>query len=121
MVTLTSGLVLTPYHPIKQQGLWCFPLDVEKPVEVQCDAVYSFVLDRGHTLEISGIECVCLGHGIHGDVVASHSFFGTNQVVDALAALPGWTDGQITFQHGSTKRNSITNLVDGFVAERQIR
>jgi hypothetical protein len=43
---------------------------------------------------VDGFPCVTLGHGLTGPVV-EHRFYGSRAVVDALATLPGWTDGLV--------------------------
>jgi hypothetical protein len=64
LVRVGNGLLVTPFHPIRIDGKWCFPCDVAPMEEMDCAAVYSFVLDAEHTMVINGIECVSLGHGI---------------------------------------------------------
>lgn len=41
-----------------------------------CEAVYSFVLDKEHVMIINNIECICMGHGFTEEV-AKHEYFGT--------------------------------------------
>merc|ERR1712072_943062 len=44
MVELSSGLRLTPYHPVFLNGSWHFPANLAAVKMHSCDAVYSFVL-----------------------------------------------------------------------------
>jgi len=79
LVELDGGLLITPYHPVKHNGAWTFPKDVKAPVEMECDAVYSFVLDSGsgkHYIEINGVTCVTLGHDFDDNDVIKHEYVG---------------------------------------------
>jgi len=124
MVRLDSGLYITPYHPIKVGGVWKFPKDVA-PIEVdaECEAVYSFVLSDVHSLEINGVDCIGLAHGILNDPVASHPYFGSQQLIEDLKAFGGWEHGLVVFNFGCMKRgihNNLDNMIIGFHAERYI-
>ena len=57
--------------------------------------VYSFVFEDRATgyLSAGGTAVIGLGHGIRNDSVASHPFFGTKRVVDALKECPGLLRG----------------------------
>lgn len=119
LVQLDGGLTLTPYHPILHAGTWTFPKDVATPTLLECDAVYSFVLDDVHTIAINGVTCICLGHGIEGDAVASHPFFGSmEKIVGALKTFAkGWEKGVVVFNYGCMRRedhNNTDTLIVGF-------
>merc|ERR1719152_1027830 len=68
-------------------------------------AVYSYVLEeaagggaaaaRGAMI-VGGFEYATLGHGVRGDAVLSHSYFGTDAVLRDLSRMVGWTDSYIT-------------------------
>jgi hypothetical protein len=73
----------------------------------ECAAVYSFVLARPGAhgagprpagMLVNGVACIALAHGIEGDAVASHAFYGTEAVARALARHDpmGWAAGHIT-------------------------
>eukprot|EP01134_Creolimax_fragrantissima_P007472 CFRG7472T1 len=97
MVTLPTGLCLTPWHPIRQDGVWKFPADIEPPAFLHVDAVYSFVIARTQrSIIINDTECAVLGHGLTENDVVAHSYFGTNAVVNDLMLMNGWEKGLIT-------------------------
>tara|TARA_B110000483_G_C18019686_1_gene474497 strand:- start:359 stop:880 length:522 start_codon:yes stop_codon:yes gene_type:complete len=79
-----GGLESTPYHPIKRPGdeKWGFPTDMKQAEKRQdCDAVFSFLLKGSSTaMIINGITCITLAHGITGDPVAEHAYFGSESV-----------------------------------------
>ena len=70
-----------------------------------CRAVYSVLAIRSDgawasTMVINRIACVTLAHGLKGDAVATHSFYGTDAVVDALRKCPGFEKGRVVLQSG---------------------
>jgi len=116
-----SGLVITPWHPVRVGGRWCFPADLASGAAAaaataavgtatgravpNADAalssmlvspgrVYNLVLDGGHVVMVNGIEAVTLGHGLQ-DEIARHPYFGSDAVVRDLEALPGWQCGWV--------------------------
>jgi Mg-chelatase subunit ChlD len=123
LVIFPSGLRVTPYHPVLHNGNWRFPIDLH-PIHriVPCDAVYNFVLRTEHVMVIQGVPCVTLGHGIIGDEVVSHAYFGTSRVVADLRAMRGWHAGLVELYPvlcagGSCMlRDKATGLVCGFVS-----
>ncbi len=81
----------------------------------QCEAVYSFVLHeqkvvgRRGSMSICGYEVATLGHGVLGDPVLSHEFFGSEAVVEALSkgSADGWAKGLIRLKAGAMRRGSV--------------
>lgn len=98
LVKYPTGLLISPYHPVKNlvTNKWIFPAD-EYPSEINqynIEHVYNFVLTHDHTMFINGM-CVCtLGHGFTEDVV-KHDYFG-GKVIDDLKILKTWHSGLIT-------------------------
>jgi len=84
------------------------------------DLVYNYVLDAGHVMLIDGVECATLGHGITGNSVISHSFFGTQAVVQNLQTMSGWNAGRITFGAGCLVRDDRTAHVVGYDKSREV-
>ena len=69
---------------MKVNGVWKHPKDVGKESNIPCKTVYNFVLMNRRAIIVDGYECVTLGHGITNDPVATHSFFGTDEVIRCL-------------------------------------
>lgn len=129
LVTLPNGGPrVTSWHPVRQRASpseggggskWVFPADLAPAQEVECDAVFSFVLEgeggNGTTpaLEIEGWECLAWAHNVVDDPVAQHPFFGGNLVISALSSLPGWDDGFVEL--AGCVRDQQTGLVTGFL------
>mmetsp|Transcript_98642 Transcript_98642/g.318094 ORF Transcript_98642/g.318094 Transcript_98642/m.318094 type:complete len:1066 (-) Transcript_98642:431-3628(-) len=94
IAALPSGLRITPRHPVRIDGRWQLPQDLADVCLSACSegCVFNVLLDRCHVVMVDDVECATWGHGLEGDVIG-HPFFGTDRVVDALSALPGWGEG----------------------------
>jgi len=115
LVALPGGCRLTPHHPVFVDGTWRFPVDLGDVENVTCEAVYSFVLGGSPDLLVGGVPCIALGHGVE-EGVAKHPYFGTDRVLQDLAALPGYALGLVDLPPGSVSRDSETGLVCGLQA-----
>ena len=111
LVTLDNGLKITPWHPILVNGSWQFPNDIGKVNHEACSAVYSILLDHGHTIMINDIWCIGLGHNYdHG--ILKHDYFGTDAIINDLSSLPGWENGQVVINSNySIIRDENTGLI----------
>ena len=87
---------------------------VSSPSEVDCDVVYNFALDQGHTVSVNGVECVTLGHGFKDDVVR-HAYYGSQRVIEDLRQLDFEQNctGVIEITEETLVRNRQTGLVSG--------
>lgn len=100
-VTLVScnGVMITPYHPVRIDGVWRFPIDVVGPGArmTELNTVYNLVLDSGHVVIADGVECVMLGHDFEDPVVA-HPYFGkSRKVIKDLQQHPDWEFGYLVY------------------------
>jgi Mg-chelatase subunit ChlD len=123
LVELPGGLLVTPWHPVRssqQGGKWAFPYRLAggKAELRACDAVYSFLLEGGSpSMQINGRDVVTLGHGIQGDTVASHAFFGNfDSVCRALSPLRGWDQGLVVLGPGPSVVRNGRGAATGFAA-----
>ena len=123
----------TAWHPCKLPGgdRWSFPAEVTMPVVDRDVAyVYSFLFEGGATgyLSAGGTAVIGLGHGITDDSVASHPFFGTARVIDALKDCPGFSEGRVDLLNGAYVRaagNRYVSAIDpgrvvGLMASRVV-
>ena len=98
----------TAWHPCKTPGgdRWSFPAEVTTGVDCDVAYVYSFLFEGGATgyLSVGGTAVIGLGHGIRNDSVASHPFFGTARVIDALKDCPGFSEGRVDLLDGAYVR-----------------
>eukprot|EP00928_Gymnodinium_smaydae_P005605 TRINITY_DN11904_c0_g1_i1.p1 TRINITY_DN11904_c0_g1~~TRINITY_DN11904_c0_g1_i1.p1 ORF type:complete len:1021 (-),score=117.12 TRINITY_DN11904_c0_g1_i1:307-2919(-) len=99
MIDLPQGLRITPRHPVRIGGVWQHPLHVPNASVSPCTEgrVFNLVLDRCHILLVDNVECVTWGHGLK-DGILDHYFFGTDRVVEELAAFHGWEDGFVRIE-----------------------
>ena len=109
-----DGPLVTPYHPVlTADGSWAFPVQLAEPRPVQLDAFFNLVLDGGAMAVLDGWCCVALGHGLRGDPVVEHPYFGTARVLVDLEQLPGFEAGEVVLQQGVLLRDPATGLVVG--------
>lgn len=98
-----TGLLITKYHPIKINNNFIFPVDLYTCDIYESEYMYSITMEkdifnnRPSTIVINDIECVTLGHGILDDLVASHDFFGNENIIDCLKLCKNWESGLVTF------------------------
>jgi hypothetical protein len=113
-IELDSGLLITPWHPVRINGEWVFPVhNSSKFVMKKSEAVYSFLLENDHVLLIDGTEVCGLAHNFKGNVI-EHEYYGTNKVVEDLQKMDGWDNGLVELQQGKCIiRDDKTNNVAG--------
>jgi len=89
MVRFENGLLITNYHPVfvQNEGKWRFPVDVKQSEKVYVDQYYNFVLEAGHVMNVNGMKCITLGHGIKRDEVLEHEYLGTQAIIEDLKKL----------------------------------
>ena len=95
LVCLEGGLRITPWHPVKINNIFVFPISMGYANIMDCEAVYNFVLEDQHIMNINGIECVTLGHGLEDNDVVKHEYFGTDRVIKDLEKFSGWKNGLV--------------------------
>ena len=101
-VCTINGIKITPWHPVFIDK-WIFPANVAAIKHESIDYVYNVVLDKGHTLDINGLTCITLGHGMKGDVV-EHAFFGTDAVINDLKKFDGYYEGFVQLNEECMQR-----------------
>jgi len=113
LVEVSKGTRLTPFHPVKVGGTWQFPQQLAEPQEVECEAIYSFVLSGSPSLLVGGIPCIGLGHGVN-EGAAAHPYFSSPKVLEDLSVLPGFTQGLVQLQPSWVVRDANMGHVIGF-------
>ena len=71
-------------------------------------------------MTVNNMQCITLGHGIKGDKVAEHEYFGSEKIIKDLKQMPGWTEGLICLKEQAFTRNNVTHLVEGIDFEAVI-
>lgn len=116
-------LAITAYHPIVYDGEWVFPIDL---LAKNCDNVSiintqntsSYVcnlfLDKDHTINVEGIQCITLAHGYENNIL-KHPFYGSKKVMNEFSKLKGWKDGLVKL-----KRYSCVKDENGLVCNTKV-
>eukprot|EP00038_Savillea_parva_P018308 m.23030 g.23030 ORF g.23030 m.23030 type:complete len:874 (-) comp4048_c0_seq1:218-2839(-) len=112
-VDFPGGLRITPYHPVRINGVWHFPQDVHSVHEHPCPAVYNLVVDDTHIVYVNGVECITLGHNLKSSSVIRHPYFGSQQIVADLQQCRGWSTGRVWIER--MVRQGHGQTVSGFV------
>ena len=112
MVELEGGLLVTPKHPVKINGEWFKPEELGEVRLRKCSAVYNFVLNDGHSIEVNNIICTTLGHGFKGQKV-EHPYFGTNQIIQDLKRSPNFSKGFVQLKMNQFVREQISHRICG--------
>jgi hypothetical protein len=107
-------LCITPWHPVRVSGEWKFPANIVSYTSRLISKVYNFVLDSGHIVDVEGVECVTLGHGLQEEGV-THAYFGTDAVIGDLKVQPGWDIGRPVFKNLVATRDASTSMINGWV------
>ena len=119
MVMINENLGITGYHPILTQT-WQFPSSVKDPQMCECNFVYNFVVKNvtddtyAPTIEVGGVACATLGHGLSGPVIG-HEFFGNiSKVLSSLMKFPSWNTRIIEIKPDEIIRDPSSGLICGY-------
>lgn len=104
-----TGLLVTQYHPIKHKNTWVHPCKIGRTMDLECKAVYSFLLDQEHTMIINNNVVICLAHH-YTEGILDHWYYGTDKVTEFLMSCPGWNDGLVQLKTGCIKIGKNNNF-----------
>lgn len=121
---IKNNLLITPYHPvidikypeiINKNSInynWVFPYTISmNSTFVDCDYIYNLVLDINHNIIAENTICVTLGHNFVSNYIISHSYFGTNKVIDDLSKMNGYNNGLIYLEGDYAVRDKNTGRI----------
>ena len=115
MVKFPTGLVITPWHPIRNSPVepWQFPAEMPHGMQelFELKGYYNLVLDTGHVVEMNGYQVCTLGHGFTENDVIRHPYFGTQAVIEDLKLHDGWAEGLVQRIPETIQRDRYTRLV----------
>ncbi len=108
-----SNVKITPTHPIlvrdslTVKSSWVHPYTISAPYhDSTCKAVYSFLMEnRSSAMKINNCICATLAHGIQNDDIASHHYYGTEQIVNDLQLTRGFASGLVVMQSDCVVKN----------------
>jgi hypothetical protein len=76
------------------QENWKFPLNISPPHIINCDSMYTFVLENRKSLIVDGFVFATYGHKLTGDVI-SHDYFGSDNVINDLKKKNTYEEGYV--------------------------
>ncbi|KAI1260703.1 U-box domain-containing protein [Xylariaceae sp. FL1019] len=121
-------LLVTPWHPIRLDDAatteettnqWVFPMQQTNETTNYTGRICSVLLEEdddseGHTLQVGGVWCVTLGHGVlSGEDARAHAFLGDHEAVSRSMSELDHTGSGLYFTSG-VKRDAKTGLMCGF-------
>lgn len=93
-----GNLLITPWHPINQNGEWVYPANIYETTTYNMPKLYNLILSNGHVVEVNGVLSCTLGHGIRYMPVIGHPYFSNKSaIINDLSTLPGFTSGLPVF------------------------
>jgi Mg-chelatase subunit ChlD len=93
-----NNMLITPWHPIRINKEWVFPINVTCSMDYELDYIYNIVLDSGHICRINYIEVVTLGHNFTDNSVVQHDYYGSDKVIQDLMTMDGWDTGLVIME-----------------------
>lgn len=106
MTTLSDILRITPLHPVcyKDTNVWQHPQNVngKNQKTEKCEFVYSFELYGSGFLKVGDWYVAVLNHGVIGDNILEHDFYGTEKW---RSSLPVMDSGIYEFDVNPIKRD----------------
>jgi len=83
-----DGVLLTPYHPIKKDNSWYFPIDLCQAKPTFIKSWFNLILkDDNQHYEVefqNGVKAITLGHYRTENDILKHPYFGTDAVLKDL-------------------------------------
>ena len=70
---------------------------------MDCEYIYNFITENRKSILVNGHIYPTLGHNIKGENI-SHTYFGSNKVIDDLKKINGWSQGFIDLTKGMFHR-----------------
>jgi Mg-chelatase subunit ChlD len=102
---LINGIYITPWHPIKYNQSWIFPINISQEYNVEIDWIYNVVLENGCCLFINTIPVITLGHNLN-DPIAYHPYYGTQLIINDLSQMYGWNEGCVILNNPTIMRTN---------------
>lgn len=117
-IKFSSGLIITPNHPIFnifENREWQFPKDVKNVQAIDiCVDFYDFVIDSDHVIVVNGVPCITLGHNITNNSVLEHDYLGSNLVIDDLNII---SNAQNTPGIAEIRSHNIIRDENGYISK----
>lgn len=106
-----NNMLITPWHPIRINKEWVFPINITCSMDYELDYIYNIVLDSGHTCLINYTEVVTLGHNFTDNNVVQHDYYGSDKVIQDLMTMDGWDVGLVIMEKQLVNRRGSDGRV----------
>jgi hypothetical protein len=104
MVLFNTGLGITPWNPVLENGEWIYPFTLDHPIKTYVKEYYNLVLDRGHIMNVNGFYVATLGHRFTDNGIIQPPY-GKEMIIEELQKHPDWATGYLTLDATSKKKN----------------
>ena len=109
LMSTINNLKITPWHPIIHymafQENWKFPINMKTPSLIQCDSMFTFVVENRKSLIVEGFVFATYGHGLGGEVI-SHDYFGTDKVINDIRKFNTYEEGYVILDNSMFHREN---------------
>lgn len=104
MVLFNTGLGITPWNPVYENGKWVYPFTLDYIIRTYVKEYYNLVLDKGHMMNVNGFYVATLGYKFTDNDMIQDPY-DTKNIVEELQNHPDWSTGYITLDASSMKKN----------------
>ena len=121
MVNLTGNngntLSITPYHPV-YINKWYFPINLSKGKEIECEEMFTFVIDNRESVIIEDYIFATYNHQMKGEVI-EHEYFGTEKVINDLKNFETYKYGYVNLTKDMFKRTNgkVSGIVKNYLVD----
>jgi hypothetical protein len=98
-----DDLQITPYHPIKKNDQWVFPIMLGKLDIINTPYIYSFITKNRKSVIINDYIYATWGHELTGNVI-EHEYYGS-KVIQDVKKFPGYKQGLVCLENNMIKRD----------------
>ena len=98
-----GNLQITPYHPIKIDNEWIFPIMVGKLIVINTPYIYSLIIKNRKSVIINNYIYATWGHNLKGPII-EHEYYGNN-VINDMKQIPGYDMGIVYLDTPMIKRD----------------
>jgi Mg-chelatase subunit ChlD len=102
--------LFSPYHPIKHNGKWIFPVDICLEKKVYISSWFNIITSGNKVIRINETEAITLGHNMKDDILF-HPYFGTDLVIESLKKHFGFIEGKIVISEPLSIKRDLNGLI----------
>jgi len=112
-----NTLSITPYHPV-YINKWYFPINLRKGKEIECEEMFTFVIDNRESVIIEDYIFATYNHQMKGEVI-EHEYFGTEKVINDLKNFETYKYGYVNLTKDMFKRTNgkVSGIVKNYLVD----